>query len=155
MLTELYPVKSHRITAFSACQVCVQCLISKLVSHLLQISFRAGQMMGDSIGGLLVHPAERSRMFDTPFWKYYPFALPCFVSGVLSVLTGILGIFTLHEVRHRVSTIIAFQTSCRPLLIGRKKERRGLPVKRLHCWHRRPLSPALKDLKFLRNMFDW
>lgn len=32
MLTELYPVKSHRITAFSACQVCVQCLMSKLVS---------------------------------------------------------------------------------------------------------------------------
>ena len=54
--------------------------------------------MGDTIGGLLVHPEKRFHVFDTPFWYKYPFSLPCMVASVVSFVTGVLGLLTLNEV---------------------------------------------------------
>ena len=62
-------------------------------------------MMGDTIGGLLVHPEKRFRAFDTPFWYKYPFALPCMVASVVSSVTGVLGLLTLNEVSTKLYVI--------------------------------------------------
>lgn len=80
MLAELTD-KSNQATAFTG----------------LSISYRIGQSVGQPIGGLLAHPERRSEMFDTPFWREYPFSLPCFVAAGAAGLFVIVGFFTLEE----------------------------------------------------------
>ncbi|KLO06628.1 MFS general substrate transporter [Schizopora paradoxa] len=80
MLAELTD-KSNQATAFTG----------------LSISYRIGQSIGQPIGGLLAHPERRSKLFDTPFWREYPFSLPCFVSAGAAGIFVVFGYFTLDE----------------------------------------------------------
>jgi len=80
MLAELTD-KSNQATAFTG----------------LSVSYRIGQSIGQPIGGLLAHPERRSEFFDTPFWREYPFSLPCFVAAGTAGIIVIVGYFSLEE----------------------------------------------------------
>ena len=50
------------------------------------------------MGGYLAHPERHWALFRTPFWREYPFALPCFVAAFAASVTVIMGYFLLDEV---------------------------------------------------------
>jgi hypothetical protein len=51
------------------------------------------------IGGSLSHPAKHFALFQRiPFFTMYPYALPCLISGVISLGAAMLGCFCLEEV---------------------------------------------------------
>lgn len=52
------------------------------------------------MGGLLSHPADKFDSFNTPFWREYPFSLPCFIAAAFAVFAVSVGFFTLPEVCH-------------------------------------------------------
>lgn len=59
-----------------------------------------GQVAGQPLGGLLSHPARNLKGigFDTPFWREYPFALPCFAAAAVALASTTWSLFTLQEV---------------------------------------------------------
>lgn len=63
----------------------------------LMISYRIGQTIGLPIGGYLSRPS--GGIFESPFWKEYPFALPCFVGAALTWCAVMAGTLLLVEVR--------------------------------------------------------
>lgn len=65
----------------------------------IKIAGRVGQVAGQSLGGLLSHPERDMKLFDTPFWREYPFALPGFVGGAFGAMTWVYGGYALEEVR--------------------------------------------------------
>ncbi|KAF8321239.1 MFS general substrate transporter [Clavulina sp. PMI_390] len=68
----------------------------------LMVSYRVGQIVGLPIGGFLAHPERHwSRIFDTAFWRTYPFALPCFVGAGVAFFAVGCGIFLLPETLYR------------------------------------------------------
>lgn len=68
------------------------------VFSLLGVAYRTGQILGQPVGGVLVHPERRfPALFDAPFWRTYPYALPCFVGGAYALLCAILGQIILRE----------------------------------------------------------
>lgn len=64
----------------------------------IKIAFRLGQIVGQPLGGLLSHPARNMRLFDTPFWREYPFLLPCLIASFIGMLSIVLAWFRLEEV---------------------------------------------------------
>jgi hypothetical protein len=64
----------------------------------LKVSYKIGQIIGQPLGGLLAHPSRTMPYFDTPFWREYPYALPCFTSGAFALVFTILAIYTVPEV---------------------------------------------------------
>lgn len=66
-----------------------------------QVSYKAGQIVGQPLGGLLSHPARTMPYFDTPFWREYPFALPCFVAAVFALIFTVLAVYTVPETLKR------------------------------------------------------
>lgn len=58
-----------------------------------------GQIVGQPMGGLLSYPAKDFKIFDTPFWREYPFSLPCFVAALLAVIGVVFAFFFAEEVR--------------------------------------------------------
>ena len=50
-------------------------------------------MIGLPLGGLLVYPARNFPPFHTDFWKKYPFALPCFVTGGFAIFSVAFGLY--------------------------------------------------------------
>lgn len=83
----------------------------------IQIAYRMGQIIGQPMGGLLSHPERNFKIFDTPFWNEYPFALPCFISAAFAIFGVIFGWFAIQEVSpvYRILSIVIlmleFQTS--------------------------------------------
>jgi MFS family permease len=61
------------------------------------IAYCAGQILGQAFGGILAHPERRFKLFDSPFWYSYPFALPCFVGGGYAAFWAVTGFLTLRE----------------------------------------------------------
>lgn len=61
------------------------------------IAYCAGQIMGQAFGGILAHPERRFPLFDHPFWRRYPFALPCFVGAGYAFFFAIFGFLVLRE----------------------------------------------------------
>lgn len=49
------------------------------------------------LGGFASRPAERFRLFDTDFFRSYPYFLPTAVAAVFPVAASILGLFALKE----------------------------------------------------------
>ena len=102
MLTESIE-KSQQGLAFSGSTVCpfsahfYLSYFSKL--FFVQIAFRMGQIIGQSMGGLLAHPERNFKIFDTPFWREYPFALPCFIASALAIVGVVFAYFFTEEVR--------------------------------------------------------
>ncbi|KAL5641213.1 hypothetical protein ACGC1H_001631 [Rhizoctonia solani] len=64
---------------------------------MMNISYRFGQIIGLPLGGLLAHPERRWKAFQTPFWKEYPFILPCFVGAGFSLISVLFGFFFIQE----------------------------------------------------------
>ncbi|KAH8111331.1 MFS general substrate transporter [Phellopilus nigrolimitatus] len=81
MMAEIYTEKAHRASAFS----------------IYQIAFRIGQITGQPLGGLLSHPARNIPIFDTPFWRKYPFSLPCLIASAIAISSAVWAYFTLEE----------------------------------------------------------
>ncbi|KAL5482742.1 hypothetical protein ACEPAI_9336 [Sanghuangporus weigelae] len=61
------------------------------------IAYRMGQIVGQPMGGLLAHPERNFKIFDTPFWREYPFALPCFISSLFAIFGVIFAYFFTEE----------------------------------------------------------
>ncbi|EUC66729.1 MFS general substrate transporter, putative [Rhizoctonia solani AG-3 Rhs1AP] len=64
---------------------------------MMNMSYRFGQIIGLPLGGLLAHPERRWKAFQTPFWKEYPFILPCFVGAGFSLISVLFGFFFIQE----------------------------------------------------------
>lgn len=63
------------------------------------------------IGGMFSHPAKHFALFERiPFFTVYPYALPCFISGVIALGGAALGYFYLEEV-HLLLTLF-FDIHC-------------------------------------------
>ncbi|KAF8574316.1 MFS general substrate transporter [Ramaria rubella] len=65
----------------------------------MPLVFAGGMSVASFIGGGLSHPYERfPKIFGQwVFWKYYPYALPCFVSAAFCISALVLAFFYLQE----------------------------------------------------------
>ncbi|KAG9087446.1 hypothetical protein FRC06_002536 [Ceratobasidium sp. 370] len=63
----------------------------------MNVSYRLGQIIGLPLGGLLAHPERRWKSFDTPFWREYPFLLPCLVGASFAIISVGFGIVFIEE----------------------------------------------------------
>lgn len=65
---------------------------------LLPIVWSVGAAFGPFVGGTLSNPATLlPEVFDTPFWKEYPYFLPCLVTAILTAGTLVYSVFSLEE----------------------------------------------------------
>ncbi|KAG9122868.1 hypothetical protein FRC07_000572 [Ceratobasidium sp. 392] len=64
---------------------------------IMNVSYRLGQIVGLPLGGLLAHPERRWKSFDTPFWREYPFLLPCLVGASFAIISVGFGIVFIEE----------------------------------------------------------
>lgn len=66
---------------------------------LLPVCTAIGMIVGPMIGGFLAQPAQQypETFGNIGFFVKYPYFLPCFISGMTSVLAFILGFFFLEE----------------------------------------------------------
>ncbi|PPQ78552.1 hypothetical protein CVT25_011824 [Psilocybe cyanescens] len=64
-----------------------------------------GNIIGPLIGGALANPAEQfPGLFDYTFFKDYPYFLPCFITGLLAFIVGVLTALYLEETLPRKRT---------------------------------------------------
>jgi len=57
-----------------------------------------GYAVGPLIGGTFANPAiEFPQWFDTPFWRSYPYLLPCLITSVGALVAILLAVFVLEE----------------------------------------------------------
>ncbi|EJC98142.1 MFS general substrate transporter [Fomitiporia mediterranea MF3/22] len=63
----------------------------------LVIAYRMGQIIGQPMGGLLAHPERNFTLFDTPFWRKYPFAFPCFIASTFAIVAVAYGYLVMEE----------------------------------------------------------
>ncbi|GBE80717.1 predicted protein [Sparassis crispa] len=57
-----------------------------------------GFVIGPLIGGTFANPATLfPRWFDSPFWRIYPYFLPCLVTASIAMLTLFIAVFVLEE----------------------------------------------------------
>jgi len=62
------------------------------------VAYRVGQILGQPVGGALSHPERRlPTLFHDPFWRTYPYALPCFVAAGYALVCAIFGRIILRE----------------------------------------------------------
>ncbi|KAG9091839.1 hypothetical protein FRC06_000357 [Ceratobasidium sp. 370] len=67
----------------------------------LPIVWSAGSTIGPFLGGTLSHPAALlPSVFDTPFWREYPYFLPCLVTAIFTAGVLIYSAFSLEETLH-------------------------------------------------------
>ncbi|OCH87038.1 MFS general substrate transporter [Obba rivulosa] len=60
-----------------------------------------GFVIGPLIGGTFANPAENfPSLFNTPFWRAYPYLLPCLVTAAGTLAALLLAIFVLEETLH-------------------------------------------------------
>jgi MFS family permease len=65
---------------------------------MIGVAYRTGQILGQPSGGSLSHPERHfPALFDHPFWRAYPYALPCFVGAAYALVCAILGQIILKE----------------------------------------------------------
>ncbi|PCH36125.1 MFS general substrate transporter [Wolfiporia cocos MD-104 SS10] len=65
---------------------------------LYDIVSAVGFAVGPLIGGTFSNPAEEfPRWFDTPFWRAYPYFLPCLVTASIALVALLLAVFVLEE----------------------------------------------------------
>ena len=65
---------------------------------LIGVAYRTGQVLGQPVGGALSHPERQfPKLFDTDFWRAYPYALPCFVGAGYALLCALVGQIVLKE----------------------------------------------------------
>ncbi|XP_066292058.1 uncharacterized protein [Branchiostoma lanceolatum] len=64
---------------------------------LIGIPFSVAHFVGPVLGGFLACPATRFPMFDTPFFKQFPYMLPCTVVACLQLLLLTVGYVFLGE----------------------------------------------------------
>ena len=104
MTMELFKNDKARIArAMCLWTVSLSCLPHECDNHNLtyvfsKVSFRIGQIIGQPLGGLLSHPARTMPFFNSPFWREYPFALPCFAASAFAFFATILAVLALPEV---------------------------------------------------------
>lgn len=69
---------------------------------LIGVAYRTGQVLGQPVGGALAHPERRfPELFDTEFWRKYPYALPCFVGAAYALVCAFVGQLVLKETLRR------------------------------------------------------
>lgn len=72
----------------------------------LTLSYRLGQIIGLPLGGFLSHPERHAPvLFGGPFWRAYPFVLPCLVGAAFASISVLLGCVYLEEVSQLEMTI--------------------------------------------------
>ncbi|KZT22272.1 MFS general substrate transporter [Neolentinus lepideus HHB14362 ss-1] len=65
---------------------------------LYDICSAIGFAVGPLIGGTFANPAEQyPAWFDTPFFRAYPYILPCFITALAAVVASLLAVFILEE----------------------------------------------------------
>ncbi|KAI0085416.1 MFS general substrate transporter [Irpex rosettiformis] len=63
-----------------------------------------GYIVGPILGGAFADPAtELPKWFDYPFWRKYPYSLPCLISGAIGTCASLLSLFYLKETHPRFS----------------------------------------------------
>ncbi|KAF8604637.1 MFS general substrate transporter [Ceratobasidium sp. AG-I] len=86
----------------------------------INIGYSVGSMISPSIGGLLAHPSDHFKAFQGDFWKANPYALPCYTSVALGIITMLVLIFGLSETlpskrdwarKHERQTSLSMRTS--------------------------------------------
>ncbi|KAF8310420.1 MFS general substrate transporter [Clavulina sp. PMI_390] len=92
----------------------------------LMVTYRMGQIVGLPLGGILAHPERHwPVIFDSTFWRRYPFALPCFVGAGFALFAVGCGIFLLPETLRRpqktAKTLNASATSTDPAYVGQQR----------------------------------
>lgn len=69
------------------------------VITLLSAELTFGRYIRPFMGGALEHPSEHfPQYFTHPFWKEYPYSLPCFVAAFMAVFAFIITLFFFKEV---------------------------------------------------------
>ncbi|EIW54332.1 MFS general substrate transporter [Trametes versicolor FP-101664 SS1] len=75
------------------------------ISHgfaMLPVAWSAGSTMGPLIGGQLARPHDRwPGVFTHPFWRKYPYFLPCAASAAFSAFTFVITAIFLKETVHK------------------------------------------------------
>jgi len=56
-----------------------------------------GVIIGPVLGGTFSNPADKFPLLDVPFLRQYPYAMPCVISTVISVLGATLTYFLMEE----------------------------------------------------------
>lgn len=64
---------------------------------LITIFYRIGQATGQPIGALLSHPERRWPEFRYPFWRMYPYVLPCLFGAAYALVTALFAQIVLKE----------------------------------------------------------
>ncbi|TFK53089.1 MFS general substrate transporter [Heliocybe sulcata] len=65
---------------------------------LYDICSAIGFAVGPLIGGTFANPAEQyPEWFNTPFFRAYPYLLPCLINALIAVVASILAVFILEE----------------------------------------------------------
>ncbi|KAF8325220.1 major facilitator superfamily domain-containing protein [Cantharellus anzutake] len=72
----------------------------------LPVAWISGFTIAPFIGGSLQHPAQRfPAYFDHPFWREYPYFLPCLVAASFPILAFFIGIMFLKETNESVRRV--------------------------------------------------
>ncbi|EDQ86692.1 uncharacterized protein MONBRDRAFT_28003 [Monosiga brevicollis MX1] len=84
-----------------------------------------GRLLGPGVGAFFSRPAETLPMFDTPFWRHYPYFLPCCIGALMCAVSFALAYIYLEE------TVRPKPEASKPLLnnnddVDTKKTRRGM-----------------------------
>ena len=68
------------------------------------LTYRIGQIVGLPIGGLLAHPERHlPSVFNTPFWLYRPYLLPCCAGAGFALVGATLVTVFLKDVGHPIA----------------------------------------------------
>ncbi|KZT10758.1 MFS general substrate transporter, partial [Laetiporus sulphureus 93-53] len=99
-------VTKFLIGGFSATTSAIHSVVGELTDStnqatafpLYDIVSAVGFALGPLIGGTFANPAtEYPGWFDTPFWRNYPYFLPCLITTLLALVALFLAIFVLEE----------------------------------------------------------
>ncbi|KAG9318274.1 major facilitator superfamily domain-containing protein [Chiua virens] len=61
------------------------------------LMYPLGAIIGPLIGGSFSHPADKYQIFDSEFWREYPYFLPCLIAAITAVIGVVLGYTFLEE----------------------------------------------------------
>jgi hypothetical protein len=96
---------------------------------LLTAAWGLGMIIGPMLGGMLSFPAKSFPLFDTPFFRRFPFSLPCFVVSGICAVVAVASYFVLPETLSRDSALARSDAVAKHLeASGGKAANHGMPT---------------------------